>query len=116
VAGRPEGPPTGILDALTSGKVHLDDRLRVEWAETTGRLSSTAVTNRLRLGYEAGPPHGLSVLVEMANVAAPDEDTYYVPATKGGDLDRTPIADPPRHGGEPGLRPHRERAPREIGK
>lgn len=91
----PKEPPSGILDALTSGKVHLDDRLRVEWAETTGRLSSTAVTNRLRLGYETRPLHGLSVVVEMENVATPDEDAYFVPPTQGGSPDRTPIADPP---------------------
>jgi len=91
----PQEPPRGILDALTSGKVHLDDRLRLEWAETTGKRSSTAFTNRLRLGYETRSWHGLSGLVELENVATPDEGSYFVPATGGGTPDRTPISDPP---------------------
>lgn len=91
----PKEPARGLLDALTSGKVHLDDRLRAEWAETTGRRSSTALTNRLRLGYETKPFHGLSGLFELESTATPDEDAYFVPQTGGGTPGRTPIADPP---------------------
>lgn len=90
----PKEAPSGFLDALVSGKIHLDDRFRVEWAETTGKLSSTAVTNRIRLGYETKAFHGFSGLVEMENVATPDEDGYSVPPTGSGDPDRTTIADP----------------------
>jgi hypothetical protein len=91
----PKEAPDGVLDALVSGKIHLDNRFRVEWADTTGKLSSTAVTNRIRLGYETKAFHGFSGLVEMENVATPDEDSYSVPPAGSGDPDRTTIADPP---------------------
>lgn len=105
-APAPEKPPLGwlsdpkreardIWDALTSGKIHLDNRFRVELADTTNRDSSTAITNRIRLGYETRPFHGFSGMIEMENVATPDEDNYYVPQTGDGSPARTPVADPP---------------------
>lgn len=91
----PDEPPENIFDALISGKIHLDNNFRVELADTTGRNSSTAITNRLRLGYETKPFHGFSGFVEMENVATPDRGNYWVPATGDGTPDRTVVADPP---------------------
>ena len=89
----PDTPATDFFEALVSGKIHLDNRFRIEFADTTGRKSSTAITNRIRLGYETKAFHGFSGLVEMENVATPDEGAYFVPATDQGDADRTPIAE-----------------------
>jgi len=91
----PREPADNPLEALVSGKIHLNNRLRLELADTTGRNSSTAITNRIRLGYETKPFAGFSGFVEMENVATPDEDNYWVPATGDGTPDRTVVADPP---------------------
>lgn len=91
----PKQPPKDFFDALVSGKIHLDDNLRIELADTTGRNSSTAISNRIRLGYESKPFFGLSGLIEMENVATPAPDNYWVPATRDGTSDRTIVADPP---------------------
>ena len=90
----PDESPADLLDALVSGKIHFDDRLRLEIADTTGRDTSYAITNRLRLGYETRPFRGFSALIEFENVATPDSDLYSVPPAGQGDPDRTPIADP----------------------
>jgi hypothetical protein len=90
----PNEPPDDLWEALFSGKIHLDNNFRVEFADTTGRNSSTAVTNRLRLGYETKPLHGVSGYVEMESVVSPNRDNYWVPATADGTPDRTVIADP----------------------
>lgn len=91
----PHDPPKDLLDALVSGKLHLNNNLRIELADTTARKSSTAITNRLRLGYETKPFQGFSGFVEMENVATPDSDLYFVPATGDGNPERTVVADPP---------------------
>ncbi|GAB5495630.1 MAG: alginate export family protein [Phycisphaerales bacterium] len=91
----PDDEPEDFFDALVSGKVFFNDNMRIEYADTTGRRSSTAVTNRIRLGYQSKPLHGFSGFVEMENVATPSENDYFVPATGGGSSDRTVIADPP---------------------
>lgn len=90
----PATPADDFRSALVSGKIHLDNRLRFEAADTTGRNSSSALTNRLRLGYESKPFMGFSGFVEMESVATPTEDLYFVPATGSGTPDRTVIADP----------------------
>lgn len=90
----PSEPPDDFLAALLGGKIHLDNRLRIEHADTTGRDSSTAITNRLRLGYGTKPIGGMSAFVEGEWVFAPNEDNYFVPQTGDGSSDRTPIADP----------------------
>jgi hypothetical protein len=91
----PNEAPNDFLDALVSGKIHLDNRFRIELADTTDRRSSTAITNRIRLGYESKPFYGFSGFIEMENVATPSVNDYWVPATGDGDPDRTVIADPP---------------------
>ncbi|MFG0307249.1 MAG: hypothetical protein ACF8Q5_13650 [Phycisphaerales bacterium JB040] len=91
----PGEPPADLFEALVSGKVYLDNNLRVELADTTGRDSSAAVTNRLRLGYQTKPLHGFSGFVEMESVATPNADRYFVPATGDGSASRTVVADPP---------------------
>lgn len=90
----PAAHPQGVFDALFGGKIHLDNRLRIEHADTTGRDSSTAITNRLRLGYGTKPINGLSAFVEGEWVVTPNEDNYFVPQTGDGSSWRTPIADP----------------------
>ncbi len=91
----PNEPPETALDALVSGKISLDNNLRIELADTTNRDSSTAITNRLRLGYATKPFHGFSAFIEMENVATPDAGNYFVPQTGDGSPSRTPVADPP---------------------
>lgn len=86
--------PTDFFDALVSGKVLLNNRFRFEFAENRGARPSYAITNRIRLGYESQPWHGLNFLVEMENVASPDEDLYFVPQTGQGEPGRTPVPDP----------------------
>ncbi len=90
----PDTPPEDIFEALVGGKIHLDDRLRFEYADTTGSKPSYAITNRLRLGYETKAFHGFSALAEFENVATPDSDLYSVPPAGQGDPARTTVADP----------------------
>lgn len=90
----PNTPATDFMNALVSGKVHFSNRARFEAADTTGRNSSVALTNRLRLGYETKPYAGFSGFVEMESVSTPAADNYFVPATGDGTADRTVIADP----------------------
>lgn len=90
----PDEKPADFFEALAGGKVHLNNRFRIELADTTGRDSSTAITNRIRLGYETKPFHGFSAMVEFENVWSPDKDNYFVPATGSGTPTRTVVADP----------------------
>lgn len=90
----PKTPATDLWEAIGGGKVHLDDRLRFEFAETDGRKPSYALTNRIRLGYETKPFHGFSGMIEMENVSTPDDDLYYVAATGDGEPARTNVSDP----------------------
>ncbi|MEO1129840.1 MAG: alginate export family protein [Planctomycetota bacterium] len=90
----PNEAPKDFWDALVSGKIHFDDRLRFEFAETTGKKPSYAFTNRLRLGYETKAFYGFSGLAEFENVATPNSGLYSVPPADQGDPDRTTIADP----------------------
>ena len=90
----PSIPPEDPFEALVSGKIHLDNRLRLELADTTGRDSSTAITNRIRLGYETKSFHGFSALIAFDNVSTPDSGNYFVPPTGDGTPSRTVIADP----------------------
>lgn len=91
----PKTPATDLWEAIGGGKLHLDDRLRFEFAETDGRRPSYAITNRIRLGYETKPFNGFSAMIEMENVATPDVRLYWVPATGDGQANRTVVADPP---------------------
>ncbi|MCL4220723.1 MAG: alginate export family protein [Phycisphaerales bacterium] len=90
----PKAEATNPWEAIGGGKVHLDDRLRFEFAETDKRKPSFALTNRIRLGYETKAFHGLSAMIEMENVATPDSDWYWVAATGDGDPARTNVSDP----------------------
>lgn len=90
----PKSKPDDLLEALISGKFNLDNNTRVELADTTGKSSSTAMTNRLRFGYETKPFGGFSATAEFENVVSPDPDNYYVPQTGDGTPTRTTVADP----------------------
>ena len=90
----PDAAPTNAMDALARGKISLDDRFRVEIADTSTSRSASAITNRLRLGYMTKPFHGFSAYAEMENVTAFNEDDYFVPAIPEGDPNRSVIADP----------------------
>lgn len=89
----PDEPAADPFEALVGGKVHFNNRFRLEVADTSLRDSATALTNRLRLGYASKPYAGFSGLVEMENVIALVDD-YFVPATGDGPSGRTVIADP----------------------
>lgn len=90
----PASKPDDLLEALISGKFNLDNNARIELADTTGKNSSTAMTNRLRFGYETKPFEGFSLMGEFENVVSADPDNYYVPQTGDGTPTRTPVADP----------------------
>lgn len=84
-----------IEEAVAGGTVSIDNRLRLGWADQTGLDSSTAFTNRLRLGFGTKPIDGFSGYVEFENLVTPGEDEYFVPFANTGTPTRTVIADPP---------------------
>ncbi|USN99627.1 MAG: alginate export family protein [Phycisphaeraceae bacterium] len=90
----PGTPAETIWDSIAGGKLHLNDRLRFEYADQEGVKPSYAFTNRIRLGYETKAWHGLNGMIEMENVASFDSSLYWVPATLDGDPTRTVVADP----------------------
>lgn len=90
----PSQSASSLFSAMVEGKLSLDNRARYEWAETTGRRPSNALTNRLRLGYGTKPYQGFSLFAEMENVTSANDDWYWVPAAGDGDPTRTTIADP----------------------
>lgn len=90
----PGEPARDPISALFSGKIHFNNNTRIELADTTGRDSSTAITSRLRLGYESKPYLGFNGLIEMEGVITPDEGNFFVPATGDGSPGRTVVADP----------------------
>ncbi|MFG0257242.1 MAG: alginate export family protein [Phycisphaerales bacterium JB043] len=83
-----------IADALMDGTIHFNNRLRFEYVDLDGTDTATALTNRLRLGYETATYENLSAFIEMENVSTPTESRYFVPATGQGDPSRAPVADP----------------------
>lgn len=96
-----------LAEAIETGKISLDLRLRYEGVEQDNALTDAdAITLRTRLGYASTPWHGLSGFVEMEHVAALRDD--YAPMTPG----HSTVADPQgsevnqyglRYGGIPGL-------------
>ncbi len=91
----PDVAAESLWDAVTGGKVHFNNRFRIELVEMAGTNYSSAVTNRLRLGYETKAWQNFSAMVEFENVMTPDETLYNVPATGDGDPLRAVVADPP---------------------
>lgn len=69
-------PPDSFFDALASGKVDLNMRLRYEYADTRGLDVSNAVTLRTRLGYGTAEYQGLSFYVDFEDVRAFDDEAY----------------------------------------
>jgi len=90
----PDIPPKNLNEALLGGRVRLDNRLRVEIADTTDLETSTAVLNRIRLGYETKALHGFTGYIEMENVSTPTRDDFFVPQTMQGPADHTPVLAP----------------------
>lgn len=82
-----------IWSAVSGGKVHVNDRLRLELVDQDGKEDATALTNRLRLGYGSQRWRGYSLMVEIENVVTPDRDGYFVPGIQG-DPNKAVIADP----------------------
>lgn len=69
-------PPQTLWESLVTGKVHLNARLRHEYADTRGSDVSNATTLRTRLGYGTAPYQGLSFFVEMEDIRAFDDQAY----------------------------------------
>lgn len=90
----PDIAPKSLNDALTGGRVRLDNRFRLELADVEGYESATALTNRIRLGYETKPINGFSGYLEMENVTALTRDEFFVPTTGQGNPEMTVINDP----------------------
>lgn len=85
--------PADIVEAIVGGKIHFNNRFRVELVEQDGFDYSTAVTNRVRFGYESKKWQGFSFMVEGENVTAADRDLFFVPGIQG-DSSRAVVADP----------------------
>ena len=84
-----------IADALTSGKVYGDFRLRYEHVDQDNDLKDAdGLTLRSRLGYQTGEVSGFSALVEFEDsrtVAGVDD---YNDKTSGNNTEYSVIADP----------------------
>lgn len=63
----PESHENTFWQALTQGKPTLNLRLRYEYAQQTGRISSNAGTIRTRLGYKTKAFKGFSALLSLSN-------------------------------------------------
>ncbi len=88
-----------FTDALTSGKVRMDVRLRYEDVEddTAGRKDADLLTLRTRLGYQTGRFNDFDAYVEMENTTAigqVDANTGGVGNYDAGDTAYAVIADP----------------------
>ncbi|MCC5913336.1 MAG: hypothetical protein JJU46_03070 [Balneolaceae bacterium] len=62
--------------ALTRGRVDLNNRIRSEVVSTDGFDSAHAVTNRLRLGYRTQPLYGFSGYVDFLDVRPIGPERY----------------------------------------
>jgi hypothetical protein len=85
---------TGVWDALTGGKAHLNVRGRVEIADTDITTQSEAYTIRTRLGYGTKPYYGVSLYADFENIAAIKKEQYW-DKTDSNPGNKTLIADPP---------------------
>lgn len=85
-----------FTEALTGGKPIIDLRVRYEGVEQDGKEDATAITERIRVGYQTGSYKGFSVLVEMSDTASlGDRKNYLVGGPYGGgDTDRAVVLDP----------------------
>lgn len=81
-------------EAVTQGKPSVNLRLRAETASQDGKEDATALTGRLRLGYETLSWHGFTLGAEMEYTDAVDENEYNA-AGVTGDPAKSVIADPP---------------------
>jgi len=83
-----------LTEAITSGKVSFNTRVRYEHADQTGLGDANAITIRPRLGYTTGAYQGLQAMVEFENVTAIDGDSYSQAGINPGGAGRVVIADP----------------------
>ncbi|MEM9065915.1 MAG: alginate export family protein [Planctomycetota bacterium] len=90
----PDIAPKSLNEALTGGRVRLNNRIRLELADVDGTDTATALTNRIRLGYETKTINGFTGYIEMENVTALTRDEFFVPATGQGDSSKAVVADP----------------------
>lgn len=85
---------TGLLDAITTGTLNVDVRLRYEHASQDGLKASDAITVRPRFGYGTKPYLGVSAYLEFEDVEAlNDGDDYNQAGTNPEGAGRTSIAD-----------------------
>ena len=82
-----------LIKAASSGKVHLNNRLRFETVDQDGKDTANAFTNRLRLGYTSGDWRGYHFMVEFENLVTPFPNEYFVPGVQG-DSSKAVVADP----------------------
>ena len=86
--------PATFEAAMTGGKVHLDFRYRFEMVDQDGFSDDAyASTLRTRLNYTTGDWHGLSAMLEAANVLAIGHYDLYNSTTNGATT-RPVVADP----------------------
>ncbi len=91
-AATPAAPAT-FVDAMTSGKAHLEFRYRLETVDQEPFADdAVASTLRSRLNYQTGTWHSLSAFLEADNVTVLGDDTYN--STTNGVTDRPIVADP----------------------
>jgi hypothetical protein len=87
-------PVLGIEVGEGAGSILLDTRLRVETADLETLESSTAITGRVRAGYQSGNTNGFNFLVELEATLPLDEEEYDAYPGAQGTAGKTIIADP----------------------
>ncbi|MEM8496182.1 MAG: alginate export family protein [Planctomycetota bacterium] len=85
--------PADLFDALSSGTVKANVRLRSEFADVRGSDISWANTVRTRVGYETQAWQSFQAYVELEDIRAFDDDRYNA-ANLNGQPNRSVIADP----------------------
>jgi hypothetical protein len=70
------GQPQTFEEAMTTGKVDFNIRLRAEIVEQDGLDGAQAFTERIRLGYGTRSWQGLSFYIDMEDIRTADDDRY----------------------------------------
>jgi len=83
-----------ITEALTTGSVSLNARLRYEYAAQDGLDDAHAPTIRTRLGYSTAAFSGLKARFEAENITAIDSDGYNQAGLNPGGAGKVVVADP----------------------
>ncbi|MEX0321367.1 MAG: hypothetical protein AB3N63_04370 [Puniceicoccaceae bacterium] len=87
-------PALGIELGEDMGSIQLDTRVRYESADLETLESSSAITGRIRAGYQSENMNGFNFLVELETTVPLDEGEYDAYPGAQGTAGKTIIADP----------------------